>query len=82
MDDFHNFLIAVLIAVLAFPPIIETYANFILTIVCIDYQRKYILNFMNKINFDFENNKIDYGIHKLFFYYYFFYLKNGEENQQ
>ena len=51
-----NFLIAVYII----PLIIQTYGNFIPTIVCIDYQRKYILNFMNKINFDFENNKIDY----------------------
>ena len=73
MDDFHNFLIAVLIAVLAFPPIIETYANFILTIVCIDYQRKYILNFMNKINFDFENNKIDYKWNAANLFYFLFF---------
>ena len=51
-----NFLIAAYII----PLIIQTYGNFLPTIVCIDYQRKYILNFMNKINFDFENNKIDY----------------------
>ena len=46
--------------------------NFILIIVCLDYQRKYVINFMNKMNFDFEKNKIDYKwnvaalIHSLF----------------
>lgn len=45
---------------------------FILIIVCLDFNRKYILNFINKINFDFENRKIDYKwnvavlIHSLF----------------
>ena len=45
---------------------------FIIILVCLDYHRKYITNFMNKINFDLTNNKNDYKwnvavlIHSLF----------------
>ena len=33
---------------------------FILIIVCLDFNRKYVLNFLNKINIDYKNRKIDY----------------------
>ena len=45
---------------------------FIIIIVCLDYHRKYITNFINKINFGLTNNKNDYKwnvavlIHSLF----------------
>jgi len=45
---------------------------FIIIIVCLDYHRKYVTNFMNKINLDLTNNKNDYKwnvavlIHSLF----------------
>jgi len=45
---------------------------FIIIIVCLDYHRKYVTNFMNKINFDLTNHKNDYKwnvavlIHSLF----------------
>ena len=50
--------------------------NFVFVTVCLDYQIKYVLDFINKINFDFENNKIDYKwnvailIHSLFIFIY------------
>ena len=50
--------------------------NFVFVIVCLDYQIKYVLDVINKINFDFENNKIDYKwnvailIHSLFIFIY------------
>ena len=50
--------------------------NCIFVIVCLDCQIKYVLDLINKINFDFENNKIDYKwnvaifIHSLFIFIY------------
>jgi len=60
-------------------------ANFILTIVCLSFQIQYVINFMNKINFDFENKKIDYKwnvmvlIYNLFFMLYFILLFNFKD---
>ena len=33
--------------------------NLALIIVCLDYQKEYVINLINKINFDFQNKKID-----------------------
>lgn len=50
--------------------------NCIFVVVCLDCQIKYVLDLINKINFDFENNKIDYKwnvailIHSLFIFIY------------
>ena len=60
--------------------------NFIFLIVCLDYQRQYVLDFINKINFDFENNKIDYKwnvavlIHTLFILIYLILFHCLEDN--
>ena len=47
---------------------------FILIIVCLGFQTQYVITFMNKINFDFENNKNDYKWNVAVFLHFFFYV--------
>ena len=62
----------ILVIILFFLASLLYFAYFIIILVCLDYQRKYIINFMNKINLDLTNNKNDYKwnvavlIHSLF----------------
>ena len=68
-SDFSSNLVFIIIFI---PGASLIFINFILEIVCLDYQRNYISNFMNKINFDLEKQKNDYKwnvavlIHSLF----------------
>ena len=48
------------VGILYFFAILINLIYFIIIIVCLDYHRKYVTNFMNKINFDLTNHKNDY----------------------
>ena len=52
--DENNFFVCLDILILI------KFVYYIILIICLDIQDKFIINFMNKINFDFQREKIDY----------------------